>query len=524
MDELSVKLQYLIDNMEGLILEMRSEDRYYNATGELFRIFHCIKSLSMHLKIETLIKASNSIEDILSIIRFKKPPILPEIIDWLLIISDHVKSWGENIERHEYDFIPIDSYTLNMVKTAVVFSKKPQELLMELDIFVCTKDKLLFEKFENGFGQKVKSISQIHNSKDFLKQSAEKRASVIIFDGKEDLHGQGVMIDLIKNEYPDVPLVLLLNKKITAKEKELFKDSNLQALLNIDSGINQIVSKLETIASKFYKNKKIKLLLAPTIKRIESIKPLPKIIDEIRSFEAKTSANLRELSSIITKDPLLCAKILKIVNSPMYPIKGEISSIHQAVTLLGRENIITLAMQSHLESEIEFDVSPYGITLGTFFEISKKRLALALKWYSKISMDKIGIITTAALLGNLGQILISSVLKKEKRENEFLKMLMDTNPMATEIEFLYTTTEDTTAELLEHWGMDKGMVDAIKYSNDLGNAPDDVKFLSIVLHVIFNTVTNCDPDVDETKMEEMADFLRELNFDPNLYLSAVSKI
>ncbi len=523
MDELNGKLFYLIDNMEELVMKMRSEKEYYDATSELFRIFHSIRSLASYLKIDTLVKTAFAIEDILSIIRFKRPPILPEILDWLLILCDHIKSWSDTIENHEYDFAPVDVYTMNMVKTAVVFSRKPNEILKELDIFFCANSTEISDKVESIFKNKIKSLNIIKSEKELRNAVKTKQPAIFIFDAKDHQQKHKEIVEYIKKEYIEIPVVLLVGKNVH-KEKELFKDSNIQILINIDSGLHTLLHKAEVLADKFYKNKKIKLLLAPTIKRIELLRPLPQVITDIRSFESKEGASLRELSNIITKDPLLCAKILKTINSPAYPIRGEMSSIHQAVTLLGKENIVSLALHCHLEEEVAFDLSPYGITLETFFEIAKKRMNLAMKWYSKISLDKLGIVTTAALLSNLGQIIISETILQERKSNEFLAMLMETNSTAAEIEYVYTTTEDTTADLLEHWGLDKAMVEGIRFSSDLGNAPNELKTIAIVLHVVCNTIALDSEDVKQEKVEEMADFLRELNFNTEHYLNAVAKI
>ena len=43
----------------------------------------------------------------------------------------------------------------------------------------------------------------------------------------------------------------------------------------------------------------------------------------------------REISRFISQDPVLTSRVLKMVNSPIYGFPGRISSVNQAVLLLG---------------------------------------------------------------------------------------------------------------------------------------------------------------------------------------------
>jgi len=220
----------------------------------------------------------------------------------------------------------------------------------------------------------------------------------------------------------------------------------------------------------------------------------------------------------------LSGRLLQFVNSPGVGLIRNVTSIHQAISLLGKEKTIALATQASLNSLMNIDVSAYGMSSEQFYEVGQRRMTLIISWYSKVSISDTAMLATAALLGNIGQIVLSAQIKMKKIEDEFLTLANSTNTMFAEIKTLYTTVEDTTADILTHWGLESEMVNAIRYSLDLANADNETKQLAIALFVTFKTIPIKLTEIDVDVVDEMADFLKEMNLNPKLYLNAVKKV
>ena len=54
--------------------------------------------------------------------------------------------------------------------------------------------------------------------------------------------------------------------------------------------------------------------------------------------------HMRDLASIISRDPALSAKVLKVANSALYGVAREITTVNQAVMWLGVQSVRTLAL------------------------------------------------------------------------------------------------------------------------------------------------------------------------------------
>ena len=71
------------------------------------------------------------------------------------------------------------------------------------------------------------------------------------------------------------------------------------------------------------------------IENINALPTIPKVLKKILGVIENPRISLNEISSFVAGDPALTTKVLKMVNSPIYGFPGRISSVNQAVILLG---------------------------------------------------------------------------------------------------------------------------------------------------------------------------------------------
>jgi len=71
------------------------------------------------------------------------------------------------------------------------------------------------------------------------------------------------------------------------------------------------------------------------IENINALPTIPKVLNKLLAVIENPRVSLNEISSFISGDPALTTKVLRMVNSPVYGFPGRISSVNQAVILLG---------------------------------------------------------------------------------------------------------------------------------------------------------------------------------------------
>jgi len=75
---------------------------------------------------------------------------------------------------------------------------------------------------------------------------------------------------------------------------------------------------------------------------IEGLPPLPAIVQEIAALAASPTTSTADLCQVLSRDPSLAAKILRVVNSPFYGTAREVTHLSRAVVLLGTRAVQNL--------------------------------------------------------------------------------------------------------------------------------------------------------------------------------------
>lgn len=68
---------------------------------------------------------------------------------------------------------------------------------------------------------------------------------------------------------------------------------------------------------------------------IRDLPTLPKVLDEVSRLVQDPNTSIEAIAKVISRDQVLSAKVLKMVNSPVYGFPGRISSIQHSLVLLG---------------------------------------------------------------------------------------------------------------------------------------------------------------------------------------------
>lgn len=80
----------------------------------------------------------------------------------------------------------------------------------------------------------------------------------------------------------------------------------------------------------------------------QELASLPQTLSEVLRVISDDTSSAQDLSNVISRDPALTAKILRIVNSPYYGANREITTLSQAVMALGTRTVAALALSTSI--------------------------------------------------------------------------------------------------------------------------------------------------------------------------------
>src|SRR5687767_9649639 len=89
-------------------------------------------------------------------------------------------------------------------------------------------------------------------------------------------------------------------------------------------------------------------LVQESLKKITAIATLPEVTAKIIHTVEDKNSTATQLHQIISHDPALVTRILKVVNSAFYGLPGQIGSVERAIVLLGLNAVKNLAVAASL--------------------------------------------------------------------------------------------------------------------------------------------------------------------------------
>jgi len=88
--------------------------------------------------------------------------------------------------------------------------------------------------------------------------------------------------------------------------------------------------------------------LAGLLPQIHNIPTPPNLYFEIREEMNAANCDARGIASVLSRDPALCAKLLKIANSVFFAMPRTVSDVYEAVTFLGTDTLSSLVLATHV--------------------------------------------------------------------------------------------------------------------------------------------------------------------------------
>lgn len=227
------------------------------------------------------------------------------------------------------------------------------------------------------------------------------------------------------------------------------------------------------------------------IDEIRCLPPLPTSIIKIQELCNEREVNVSKLIDVIGKDPMLSANILKAVNSPLYGMSKEITSIRQALTLFGVSMIRGFAVSSSIKKTILIDLSPYGMTIENMGEVSAMQLALVREWYNRVDKSLLNSLMEGAFLMELGKLMVANKLTSLSKGGSFASEVHEGKEIQElEVQYVGYTSYALAAMMFEHWNFDDHLVQMLRCIDDPeGEKEAKLSLLGKILHVVKEAVS-----------------------------------
>lgn len=149
--------------------------------------------------------------------------------------------------------------------------------------------------------------------------------------------------------------------------------------------------------------------LRSQIEKIDTLPTIPGVLRKLLVVIENPRASLNEVGSFISNDPVLTSRVLKLVNSPIYGFPGRISSVSQALILLGLNVVKGMLL----------GVSVFEAMQKTMLGLWEHSLGCAIT--ARIIAQKKGLkepeeVSVAALLHDIGKVVLGLKFPEEYKK------------------------------------------------------------------------------------------------------------
>jgi len=196
----------------------------------------------------------------------------------------------------------------------------------------------------------------------------------------------------------------------------------------------------------------------------ESFPTLPDNVVKIQQLFAQGEVNIGRLLELIEEDAMLCANILKLVNSPFYGLQKQVTSIRQAITLLGVTIIRGVIMATMLKKSFRLDLSAYATNIENLDKISLLRVKLLNRWLQGSAFD-LQYLSSVAFLMECGRIVFANTLVQHNLSEEFSSLRKERGVREAEAEFFENDVYVMAARLFDAWMFEEHFVDILRNIN-----------------------------------------------------------
>jgi putative nucleotidyltransferase with HDIG domain len=246
------------------------------------------------------------------------------------------------------------------------------------------------------------------------------------------------------------------------------------------------------------------------IMNVEEFPTLPQIITKIIDACEDEQVTVDDLAKIISNDPSICARILKLANSAYYGYLRKVNTISKAITILGFETIKTLSISASVFDSFKKIRSNYNFNRCQFWLHSIGTATICKVICRHIHNHDVEVVFLVGLLHDIGKLFFESYYEPQFEEVMKLVTVNRCSIYDAESQVFGVTHDEVGGWLTERWKFPLDLVNPIQYHHDVKSCPEEyAQFAAMVqvadhicrIHNIGSGGDNLIPQIDPAALE-----------------------
>lgn len=212
----------------------------------------------------------------------------------------------------------------------------------------------------------------------------------------------------------------------------------------------------------------VRLSLAMVTRDFSHLPSLPGVLVKLMDQLQHDDVDILQIASLLSQDPVLVAKVLRVANSSLYGLTRRVSTMQDAVSVLGLKAVQTVVIATAMAAlfqSMEKSLAEAGYEAHAFWRHSIGAALCARLVAREVGLDPESAFI-AALLHDIGYLVLAARFPEHYAQVVNYRELRDCHRIQAENEWLGFNHAQIGAAFAGNWNFPTEIHDAIAYHHD----------------------------------------------------------
>jgi len=249
---------------------------------------------------------------------------------------------------------------------------------------------------------------------------------------------------------------------------------------------------------------------------------IPDICLSLNQLVSQDNCSVEDIAAMVSHDPALCVRILKLANSALYSRKGQVSCIEQAIQIVGTDELCNIAIATSAALVFK-GVGESRINLKDYWYHSVYTAVMAQQVYKACFNKRQGPLFVVGLLHNLGLLVVLErlpYLRVDLAEH----IGIDKCSSHFERQKLGFNFSEVGAGLLQYWNLPQELIEPIANQHQSQEDSESSMALKVAIRLADAALSKVNPvnvenvlpskevaliGIDQQQLDELIEFTED---------------
>lgn len=218
------------------------------------------------------------------------------------------------------------------------------------------------------------------------------------------------------------------------------------------------------------------------VEAVNDLPSLPHVAVKVMKLTEDPDSTAQDINQVLNEDQSMTAKVLRLANSAYYGFPRRIATVTDAIIFLGFKTIRSIVMAASVSDMLSQEMEGYALAPGELWKHSQSTALTARFIARRAKFSSLDLAYTAALLHDIGKVILNSHLKKGYQEVLARVSIGDIPFTEAENEILGFNHALVGARVAEKWNLPPELVEAIALHHNPEKAQINKK-LTCIVHI-----------------------------------------